>query len=144
MSLAQNFSFYNQWKSFAKQMFLLWEVVNWSYLLFYRWEQVSTPPLSAGIPWGLALFRSYEHCHGLCELICAIFTMCLEGWVSSVSSIPSGSCNLSAFLFYKVNLAPREWFDKCIPFRTECAKVSHCILTEWGSLYLFSTTAGGS
>ena len=86
---------------------------------------MSTSPVSAETPSGLDLCRPCACCHSLCELICAIFTMPLEGLVSLVPSIPSGSCNISAFSSTRLTETQGNGFDKCVPFRTEYAKLSH-------------------
>lgn len=55
-------------------------------------------PLSTGTLSGAEPCKSCACCHSLSELICALDVLCLEGLLSLISSIPSGSCTLSPSL----------------------------------------------
>ena len=57
---------------------------------------MSTFPLRAGIPLGLDLCSLRACCPHTWDFICVLAVMCLQGLVSLVSSVPSGSHNLSA------------------------------------------------
>ena len=96
---------------------------------------VSTSPLSTGFPSGLDLCGLSAHCYSLCEFISAVALLCLEDLVSLVSSIPSGSYNLSASSSSGVPEPRGEEFDGDIPFRAECSKVAHSlyIVQLWAS-----------
>lgn len=76
-----------------------------------------------------------------CE--CRYFLLCLEGFVSLLSSIFTGSYSFSDSSFIGFPELYRKGVGEDIPFRIECSKFSHS-LDFVVSLYLFPSTAGGS
>lgn len=79
----------------------------------------------------LDLCRTY---HSLCEFICVLALLWLEGLVSSRFFINTGSYNL--FAFPPIQLP--GGLIGCISFRTEYSKVSHSVYYPVVGLYIGS------
>lgn len=77
---------------------------------------VSTPPIITGTPFGLDLCRLGAFCLSFCTFLCVSVLLCLEVFVSLVSSNPA----LTIFL---PHLPQRTLTLKT--FGTECSEVSH-------------------
>lgn len=78
----------------------------------------------------------------LCELMCASATLCLEGFVSLLSSITNGSYSpISSYR--KSSKAQGEQLEGEFPFRNAFFKICHSlrILPSCGFLYLFPSAA---
>ena len=57
--------------------------------------------------------------------------LCLEGPLSLVFSIPSGSYILSASSSTVFSESGGEELDGGLPFRAECSEVSYCLCSVW-------------
>ena len=103
----------------------------WREILICKWlsigvRHISASTFSSRTPSVADTWRPCACCLSLCKLICAL-VLCLEGLVSLVAFIPSGSYTLSAC---SSSGFPDPWgeaFDGDIPFRTECSKVSRSL-----------------
>ena len=86
---------------------------------------------------GFDLCRPCTCYHCLCEFFCALVLLCLEGIVYFVISIPMTLTIVFASSSAKFYDASGERFDGGLPFRTECAKVSHSlnIAQLWISIF---------
>lgn len=63
-------------------------------------------------------------------LICASVLLCLEGLVSLVFSIPSGSNTVSVFSpIGSLKLKGRDLMETSL--RSECSEISHSLLVVW-------------
>lgn len=85
------------------------------------------PPLSAGTQPGLALCRPCACGHCLCEFIYVLVVLCLEGMISLVSSILTGSYNLSVSSSAGFSEPRGRTFIGDSSFRIECCKASHSV-----------------
>ena len=70
--------------------------------------------------------------------------LCLQGLDFLVSSIPSGSYNLSVSSPMEFPEPYEEGFDRDIMFRAECSKVLHSLHTGCGPMYFFPSAGGES
>ena len=87
------------------------------------------PTLSTGTSPGLNLYRSCARCHSLCEFIW-VLVLYLEDIVSLLSTITSGSYNLSTSSSTEIAKPPGKGFDDFyddISFRKESFTVSQSL-----------------
>lgn len=76
--------------------------------------------------------------HNLCEFILVSIWLCLDNTLSLESSITPGSSKALTSFFIKVSEPVGEEFDKDIPCRVECSKVSYSLHIEylWASMLI--------
>lgn len=88
-----------------------------------------TNSFKSGTSYTLELCRPFACGHSPCEFMCMSVLLFVQGLDSLVSSVRTGSYNLSAFSSSEFLEPRKEGFDDCIPFYIECSKVSHFLNT---------------
>lgn len=110
-------------------------LISWLQFLDQGWDLVSTS-LSTGAPSGAHLYTYCACFHGLCEFICVLAVLCLEGLGSLVPYIPLTLSKIplpQRFLSFKgKDLIVTSHLSLSVLW-----SLALCIMSGCGSIYLF-------